>query len=139
MNDRRRNVTNSDLRCVDPRTVLRHSWLKSMMIGIFAIRLKASTVAEAKPARLFTTFSSQSSKATLNRPSTAHIEAATRNVSACSTAWRNHWRNTCRNQSATGQHRGNHPARSTWRPFGPEPFGRELRVERLKAEGLPTA
>ena len=24
------------------------------------------------------------------------------------------------------------------RPFGTEPFGRELRVERLKAEGLPT-
>ena len=41
MNGRRRNDTNSGLRSVDPRTVLRHSWLKSMMIGIFAIRLKA--------------------------------------------------------------------------------------------------
>jgi len=28
--------------------------------------------------------------------------------------------------------------RSTWRPFGPEPFGCEFRVERLKAEGLST-
>jgi four helix bundle protein len=32
---------------------------------------------------VFTTCSSQSSKAALNRPSTAHIEVLTRNVSAC--------------------------------------------------------
>jgi hypothetical protein len=46
MNGHRRDVTFSALRCVDPRTVLLHSWLKSMMIGIFVIRLKASIVAE---------------------------------------------------------------------------------------------
>ncbi len=83
MNGRRRNVTNSDLRCVDLQTVLQHNWLKSMMIGIFAIRLKASTAAEVKPARLFIIYSSQGLKATLNRLFIALIEVVTKNASAC--------------------------------------------------------
>jgi len=83
MNGLKRSVTNLDLKYAGLRTVLPHSWLRSMMIGIFEIRLKVSTVAEAKPGKRFTTCSSQSSKAIFKRPSIARIETVTKSASAC--------------------------------------------------------